>query len=58
MGYAAKSWGEPQRPCQAEREGLGRHLRRWLRVSSAKGSSFGQRSGEKVMWVEDRTAMK
>jgi hypothetical protein len=59
MGFcAAKPWGEPRRPCQAERERLGCHLRRWLRVSSVKGSSLGQRSGGKVMWVEDRTAMK
>jgi hypothetical protein len=58
MGYAATSWGEPRRPCEAERERLECHLRRWLRLSSAKGSSLGQRSGGKVMLVEDRTAMK
>ena len=57
-GLCGEVVGEPRRPCQAEREGLGCHLRRWLSVSSAMGSSLGQRSGGKVMWVEDRTAMK
>jgi hypothetical protein len=48
-GLCGEVVGEPRRPCQAEREGLGCHLRRWLRVSSAKGSSLDQRSGGKVM---------
>jgi hypothetical protein len=42
MGCAAKSWGEPRRPCQAEREGLGCHLiAEMVKGQLSQGKQFG-----------------
>ncbi len=58
MGEAEKSRGRPLRPCQAEMVGSRENPRIWLRVSSVRGTSKGQRPGGKVTWAETKTEMK
>ncbi len=58
MGWAAKSTGEPCRPCQADKEGSKAEGRSWLRVSSEAGRRSLQRSGGKVMCAEERIERK
>jgi hypothetical protein len=58
MRWKAKSNGRECRPCQAEREGLGLQVWRWLRLNYIRGRRSGQRLEGNETWQEDKTEVR